>query len=61
MESGRLRHFLAVAEHGGFTAAAQAVYVSQPALSLAVRELESELGAALFTRRGRTVRLVRRR
>jgi len=57
MESGRLRHFLAVAEHGGFTAAAQAVYVSQPALSLAVRELESELGAALFTRRGRTVRL----
>src|ERR1035438_7686082 len=55
MESGRLRHFLAVAEHGGVTAAAQAVYVSQPALSLAVRELESELGAGLFTRRGRTV------
>ena len=57
MESRRLRHFLAVAEHGGFTAAAQAVYVSQPALSLAVKELEAELGAALFTRRGRTVRL----
>jgi LysR family transcriptional regulator, carnitine catabolism transcriptional activator len=57
MESRRLRHFLAVADHGGFTAAAQAVYVSQPALSSAVRELESELGTALFTRTGRSVRL----
>src|ERR1700729_3277350 len=57
MESGRLRHFLAVADHGGFTAAAQAVYVSQPALSLAVKELEAELGAALFVRTGRKVHL----
>ncbi len=57
MESGRLRHFLAVADHGGFTAAAQAVYVSQPALSVAVKELEAELGAALFTRNGRVVQL----
>ncbi len=57
MDSRRLRHFLAVADHGGFTAAAQAVYVSQPALSLAVKELEAEVGATLFTRRGRTVRL----
>jgi LysR family transcriptional regulator, carnitine catabolism transcriptional activator len=57
MESRRLRHFLAVADHGGFTAAAQAAYVSQPALSSAVRELEAELGAALFTRSGRSVRL----
>jgi DNA-binding transcriptional LysR family regulator len=57
MESRRLRHFLAVADHGGFTAAAQVVYVSQPALSLAVKELEAEVGAALFTRSGRTVRL----
>ena len=57
MESRRLRHFLAVADHGGFTAAAKAVYVSQPALSLAVRELEVELGAPLFTRHGRSVRL----
>jgi LysR family transcriptional regulator, carnitine catabolism transcriptional activator len=57
MESRRLRHFLAVADHGGFTAAAQAAYVSQPALSLAVKELEAELGASLFIRSGRTVRL----
>ena len=57
MESRRLRHFLAVADHGGFTAAAQAVYVSQPALSLAVKELEAEVGASLFIRNRRTVRL----
>jgi DNA-binding transcriptional LysR family regulator len=57
MESQRLRHFVSVVDHGGFTAAAQAVYVSQPALSLAVKELEAELGVELFVRRGRTVRL----
>jgi DNA-binding transcriptional LysR family regulator len=44
MDSHRLRHFVAVVDHGGFTAAAHAVFVSQPALSLAVKELESELG-----------------
>jgi LysR family carnitine catabolism transcriptional activator len=57
MDSHRLRHFVAVVDHGGFTAAAQAVYVSQPALSLAVRDLETELGVALFVRHGRRVRL----
>jgi LysR family transcriptional regulator, carnitine catabolism transcriptional activator len=57
MDSQRLRHFLAVVDHGGFTAAAQAVYVSQPALSLAVKELESELGVPLFVRSGRRVHL----
>jgi LysR family carnitine catabolism transcriptional activator len=57
MDSNRLRHFVAVVDHGGFTAAARAVYVSQPALSLAVKELETELGVALFTRTGRRVQL----
>jgi DNA-binding transcriptional LysR family regulator len=57
MDSNRLRHFVAVVDHGGFTAAAHAVYVSQPALSLAVKELEAELGVALFTRTGRRVQL----
>jgi DNA-binding transcriptional LysR family regulator len=50
MDLRRLRLFVAVAEHGGFTAAAGAVHVAQPAVSLAVRELEQELGAPLFTR-----------
>jgi LysR family transcriptional regulator, carnitine catabolism transcriptional activator len=57
MDSNRLRHFVAVVDHGGFTAAAHAVYVSQPALSLAVKELEAELGVALFVRSGRRVQL----
>ena len=57
MDSHRLRHFVAVVDHGGFTAAAQAVFVSQPAISLAVRDLEAELGVALFVRNGRRVRL----
>jgi DNA-binding transcriptional LysR family regulator len=57
MDSHRLRHFLAVVDHGGFTAAAHAVYVSQPALSLAVKELEIELGVPLFVRSGRRVHL----
>jgi LysR family transcriptional regulator, carnitine catabolism transcriptional activator len=57
MDSHRLRHFVAVVDHGGFTAASRAVFVSQPALSLAVKELEAELGTALFTRIGRRVAL----
>jgi len=50
MDLRRLRLFVAVAESGGFTAAAHAEHVAQPAVSLAVRELEQELGAPLFTR-----------
>jgi DNA-binding transcriptional LysR family regulator len=46
-----------VVDHGGFTAAARAVFVSQPAISLAVKELERELGTELFSRVGRGVRL----
>jgi DNA-binding transcriptional LysR family regulator len=57
MDLRRLGMFLAVAEHGGFTRAAQASFVSQPALSLAVKELEAELGADLFYRLGRQVTL----
>ncbi len=57
MNLRRLTYFLAVVDHGGFTAAARAVFVSQPALSLAIKELEHELGTELFQRLGRTVRL----
>ena len=57
MDLRRLGHFLAVADHGGFSRASKAVFVSQPALSLSVRELEEELGAELFYRAGRSVRL----
>ena len=57
MDSRKLAHFVAVADHGGFTAAAKAVFVSQPALSLAVKDLEAEVGAQLFTRIGHQVSL----
>ncbi|HUY67510.1 MAG TPA: LysR substrate-binding domain-containing protein [Acidimicrobiales bacterium] len=57
MDSRRLQHFVAVVDHGGFTAAAKATFVSQPALSLAVKELEADLGTPLFDRIGRRVQL----
>ncbi len=57
MDTRRLQHFVAVVDHGGFTAASKATFVSQPALSLAVKELEAELGTPLFDRIGRRVQL----
>lgn len=53
----RLSLFLAVVDHGGFSRAAQAVHISQPALSQAIAELETELGGPLFHRLGRGVSL----
>lgn len=57
MDSRKLAHFVAVVDHGGFTAASRAVFVSQPALSSAVKDLEAELGVELFTRIGHRVNL----
>jgi DNA-binding transcriptional LysR family regulator len=55
-----LRHLefvVAVADHGSFTRAAEAVRVSQPSLSHAIAGMEEQLGTALFHRRGRAVSL----
>jgi DNA-binding transcriptional LysR family regulator len=49
--------FLAVARAKSFRRAAEAVHLSQPALSQHVRELEANLGASLFDRLGRSVQL----
>ncbi|MGW4474382.1 LysR family transcriptional regulator [Nonomuraea sp. NPDC004354] len=46
----QLRVLIAVAEHGGFTAAADLIGMSQPAVSRAIASLERELGAPLFVR-----------
>lgn len=59
MEPEQLRIFLAVAEHGSFTAAAKALYVSHSTTSRAVAALERELEAPLFLRQGRTVSLTK--
>lgn len=45
-----LRVFMAVVEHRGFSRAAEALHVSQPAVSKAVRELEHQLGLPLVER-----------
>ena len=55
MDLRRLRLFLAVVDEGGFTRAADAMFVSQPSVSQAMRELEEELGTPLFHRVGRGV------
>ena len=50
----RLRYFLAVCEHGGFSKAAGAIGIAQPALTRQVQLLKQEIGIELFTRNGRS-------
>jgi DNA-binding transcriptional LysR family regulator len=49
----QLTYFLAAAEHGSFSAAAESLFMAQPSLSDQVRRLEAELGVPLFSRAGR--------
>jgi DNA-binding transcriptional LysR family regulator len=51
----QIRCFCAAAELGSFTAAAEALHVSQPAVADQVRRLERAIGASLFVRAGRGV------
>jgi len=53
----QLRYFEALARHGHFGRAADACSISQPALSVQIKELEESLGAELFERSARQVRL----
>ncbi len=52
MELRQLEYFVAIVEHGSFTGAAKALYVSQSALSKSVKKLEEELGTTLFCQVG---------
>ncbi|MFC4160756.1 LysR family transcriptional regulator [Chitinimonas lacunae] len=57
MELRHLRSFVAVAEELNFTRAATRLHVEQSPLSRTIKELESDLGAVLFERNSRGVRL----
>jgi LysR family nitrogen assimilation transcriptional regulator len=50
MDLRQLRYFIAITEQGSFSKAAEILNVAQPALSLHVRNMESELGCALLFR-----------
>ena len=52
-----LRLYVTVAERRSFSRAAEALSISQPAVSKGVRELEAQIGVALFERRGRELSL----
>ncbi len=57
MELRHLRYFVAVAENGSITRAAQVVRIAQPSLSRQLRQLEEEIGEPLLDRAGRAARL----
>jgi DNA-binding transcriptional LysR family regulator len=57
LELRHLRYFTAIAEAESFSRAARKLRVAQPALSQRMKDLEGELGLALFERSGRGIRL----
>ena len=57
MDFRMMQYFLAVTREGNISAAAEALHVSQPALSRQMKDLEKELGATLFERGQRRITL----
>ncbi len=54
-EISQLQHLIAVVEHGGFRRAAEAVHLTQPALTKSIKNLEEAFGTLLLERRPRAV------
>ncbi|NNJ98626.1 MAG: LysR family transcriptional regulator, partial [Gammaproteobacteria bacterium] len=57
MDIQNIQAFLSVSETGSFSRAADALFLTQPAISKRIRSLEQSLGVALFDRIGKSVRL----
>ncbi len=57
MDESQLKAFVAINRYGSFTAAADSLYITQPAISKRIAALESQLGTPLFDRIGRNARL----
>jgi len=57
MQIDQLKAFLAVVKKGGFERAMESIHLSQPAISIRVKELEKQIGADLFKRSGRRIEL----
>ena len=57
MEFSQLEFFVTVVEEGSFSKAAERVYRTQPAVSIAIRRLEEEIDAPLFERSQKTTAL----
>jgi DNA-binding transcriptional LysR family regulator len=57
MDPTLLRTFLAVRRHGSFTGAAREEFVTQPAVSRRIRQLEADLGVRLFEQLGKSLHL----
>ena len=57
MDIRTMQYFLAIAQEGSFTKAAERLHMTQPPLSRQMRDLEAELGVALFARGGKGVTL----
>ena len=53
----QIRHFIAVAETGSISAAAQTAFISQSTLTLAIQQLEQEIGVGLFNRHAKGMTL----
>lgn len=60
MNIQQLRYVVAIANSGTFREAAEKMYVSQPSLSISVRDLEKELGFKIFRRTSSGTFLTRR-
>lgn len=60
MTLAQLRYTIAIAKAGSMNEAAKSLYISQPSLSTAIRELEAETGVEIFRRTNRGIAVTRR-